>query len=406
MTRTAGRGDPRMARQINDRVALDLLADQGPLTRTQLREITGLAQPTVIDLVRRLTDRGLIQEVGQAEAVRPGPRPVLYGLRTGDHLVAAADFRDNELWATVSDVAGGPRHTLSRPQDDTPLPEQISGLIRDVTIAAGRSGETPVHTVVGLPGIVDRATGDLGFSWDLPEWRSGMLIPLQELVGGPVELVTGVRLVALAERQFLDVPPDTQYALIWLGVGVGLTVIDNGRPYLGASGAAGQIGYMPVPGAPVPPVDRTPSARDGFRGDFQTLVGSRALRDLGRTQYGLAGRSVKTMITQATRGQTPEAEAFLDEVARRIAVGLAAISAVMDPGLFVLHGETGVAGGAHLAARVERQLRVCSPLDTRVVAPRFTDWRDAALAGGLRVAKEQGRLLLWGRGPDRAAHTA
>ncbi|GAA3129920.1 putative NBD/HSP70 family sugar kinase [Kribbella aluminosa] len=405
MTRTVGRGDPRMARQINDRVALDLLADQGPLTRTQLREITGLAQPTVIDLVRRLTDSGLIEELGQVEAVRPGPRPVLYGLRTGNHLVAAADVRDNELWATVIDVAGGPRHTLSRAQDDTPLPEQIAGLVREVIAAAGRSGETPVHTVVGLPGIIDRATGDLGFSWDLPEWRSGMLDPLRELIAGPVELVTGVRLVALAEQQFLDVPPDTQYALVWLGVGLGLTVIDNGRPYLGASGAAGQIGYMPVPGAPVPPVDRIPSAPDGFRGDFQTLAGSRALRDLGRTQYGLTSRSIKTMLTQAMRGQTPEADAFLDEVARRIAVGLAAISSVMDPGLFVLHGETGVAGGAHLAARVEAQLRDCSPLDSRVVAPRFTDWRDAALAGGLRVAKEQGRLLLWGSDGDRSPST-
>ncbi|WP_241684530.1 hypothetical protein [Actinomadura sp. J1-007] len=36
---------PAMARAINDRLALDLLLEQGPLTAPQLRALTGLSRP-------------------------------------------------------------------------------------------------------------------------------------------------------------------------------------------------------------------------------------------------------------------------------------------------------------------------------------------------------------------------
>lgn len=42
------------ARAINDRVALDLLQGEGPLTAGQLKTLTGLSRPSVADLVERL----------------------------------------------------------------------------------------------------------------------------------------------------------------------------------------------------------------------------------------------------------------------------------------------------------------------------------------------------------------
>lgn len=45
---------PSTARAINDRLALRLMQDQGPLTAGQLKQLTGLSRPTVADLVERL----------------------------------------------------------------------------------------------------------------------------------------------------------------------------------------------------------------------------------------------------------------------------------------------------------------------------------------------------------------
>lgn len=57
---------PSTARAINDRLALRLLQQDGPLTATQLKTMTGLSRPTVADLVERLQDAGLVRVVGRA----------------------------------------------------------------------------------------------------------------------------------------------------------------------------------------------------------------------------------------------------------------------------------------------------------------------------------------------------
>lgn len=57
---------PSTARAINDRLALRLLQQDGPLTATQLKTSTGLSRPTVADLVERLQEAGLIEVVGEA----------------------------------------------------------------------------------------------------------------------------------------------------------------------------------------------------------------------------------------------------------------------------------------------------------------------------------------------------
>jgi predicted NBD/HSP70 family sugar kinase len=60
------------------------------------------------------------------------------------------------------------------------------------------------------------------------------------------------------------------------------------------------------------------------------------------------------------------AAAFLDALAERIAYGLAAVAAVLDPPLVVLAGDVGRAGGEALAARVTAALRATTPLDTAI----------------------------------------
>jgi predicted NBD/HSP70 family sugar kinase len=65
---------------------------------------------------------------------------------------------------------------------------------------------------------------------------------------------------------------------------------------------------------------------------------------------------------------------FLDALADRLAIGVASVAAVLDPGCVVLGGEIGQAGGAALAARVEERVRRMSPLVTEV--------RPSSLGGG------------------------
>jgi predicted NBD/HSP70 family sugar kinase len=82
----------------------------------------------------------------------------------------------------------------------------------------------------------------------------------------------------------------------------------------------------------------------------------------------------------------------------RIAVGIAAVVAVLDPALVVLAGEVGQAGGAPLAAAVGAALRDLSVLETEVAATGLTE--DAVLLGALDTTLGAVRTALLDRGQE------
>ncbi|WP_146057346.1 helix-turn-helix domain-containing protein, partial [Streptomyces sp. SM12] len=101
---TARTATPRTARAINDRIALELLAERGPLTATQLKDATGLSRPSVADLVGRLQDDGLVAVVGESGSARRGPNARLYGLVADRAHVAALDVRLDSATVAVGAV--------------------------------------------------------------------------------------------------------------------------------------------------------------------------------------------------------------------------------------------------------------------------------------------------------------
>ncbi|WP_338071390.1 winged helix-turn-helix domain-containing protein, partial [Actinomadura bangladeshensis] len=106
--------DPTMARAINDRLALDLLLDRGPLTAPQLRTLTGLSRPTVSDLIERLRAAGLVEVAGETGADRRGPNARLYGLVAGRAHIAGVDLRRDAVHVAVADIAGNETGAVTR----------------------------------------------------------------------------------------------------------------------------------------------------------------------------------------------------------------------------------------------------------------------------------------------------
>lgn len=86
-------------------------------------------------------------------------------------------------------------------------------------------------------------------------------------------------------------------------------------------------------------------------------------------------------------------EAFIEALAQRLALGAAAVTAVLDPGCLVLAGELGHAGGAGLAAAVGRRLATLTPVPMEVRATALGD--PAVLAGARLAAREAAQADLF-----------
>ncbi|UWE09474.1 ROK family transcriptional regulator [Actinacidiphila bryophytorum] len=347
---------PRTARAINDRLALRLLQEEGPLTAAQLKELTGMSRPSVADLVERLQDSGLIEVVGESGAARRGPNARVYGIVADRAYVAGLDVRVDSIGVEIADLLGRTvaRADLAVACDADPARTIAAG----VDLLLGAAGGKPLHTVAfGAPGLVNPVTGRLSTTGELPAWHGYLVDEVRGRLGVPVLLENEVNLAAVAEQRVRGAGADT-FVLLWIGGGVGAALVLEGRLRRGNSGGAGEVGFLPISSS-----GRLPTATncdDGFHG----LAGSRAVCELARA-HGLAvdGSDAAAAATAVVAG-TP---GFLDELAGRIALGASAICAVLDPGRVILAGEVGAAGGPGLATRVASTLATLSPLRTEVL---------------------------------------
>ncbi|MFI8349694.1 ROK family transcriptional regulator [Streptomyces sp. NPDC085596] len=383
---------PSTARAINDRLALRLLQHEGPLTAGQLKQLTGLSRPTVSDLVERLTVSGLIRVVGESGEQRRGPNARLYGIAADRAHLAALDVRTGGVLVLVSDLVGRVLAEVAVPIDAEsgtgPAVEQAVAAVEEAARKAGPDVWTGLHTVgIGAPGLVDPATGDLRDSSGLPAWHRSLVAALQRrLPEARVTVENETNLAALAEQREGAARDRDTFVLLWLGHGVGAAVVLDDHLRRGASGGAGEIGFLPVPGT-----GSLPSATD-CDGGFHALTGAAAIGALAR-EHGLPvkgpldGPGAARLVAEAVADGAAPAARFLDALADRLAIGAAAVTAILDPGCVVLGGEVGQAGGEALAARVGARLGRMSPLVTEVRPGALGG--AAVLRGALLTARDR-----------------
>jgi predicted NBD/HSP70 family sugar kinase len=383
-------GTPSLLRELNDRSALELLLTGGPMTRAQLGEHTGLSKVTASQLLARLEGRGLVAVTGEQAGGRRGPNAAIYAVVPSSAYVAGLHVEQGEISAGVADVTGTvvTQVSVNPTGADDPV-ALVRGAVQAACDAAGVAPEALRAFVIGTPGVLDPRTGDPRLAVNLPAWHEGVLAALRSDLRRPVTLENDVNLAAMAERSVGAAAGADDFVLVWLGVGLGLATVLGGRLHRGVGGAAGEIGYLPVPGQPLPK-DLTHPAT----GAFQRLVGAQALLPLA-AEHGFTGPSaaacVAAAVSAAAAGQDRGAD-FLCELAVRVATGVAAISVVLDPGLVVLGGDVGLAGGTELADRVAADVGRFCPARPQVVPTAVTG--RPVLRGAILAAVDQARSEL------------
>jgi predicted NBD/HSP70 family sugar kinase len=395
---TRGRpGTPSLLRELNDRAALDLLLGGEMLTRSQISEYTGVSKVTVSQMLTRLEERGLVTVAGEQAGGR-GPNAALYSVVPSSAYVAGLYVESDLVSAAVADVTGRRVAELSdNPNGSGDPVELVRSTVERACAAAGLDVTRLSALVIGSPGVVDPRTGDPQLAVNLPAWHEGALDALKSAWHTPVVIENDVNLAAMAEQSDGAAAGADDFVLAWLGVGLGLATMLGGRLHRGTTGAAGEIGYLPVHGAPLHTDIRHPAS-----GGFQSLAGGSAVRDLA-ARHGFAaptpGGAVQAALGAASAGDRQSGEAFLGELAHRVAVGIASVCVVLDPGLVVLGGEVGRAGGTILADRVAAAVASIWPSRPRVVPTSVPG--EPVLRGAMQAAVAQARAALLASVADR-----
>lgn len=373
MTRLAG--SSKLLRAMNESAALAHLLDPGMLTRSDLRKLTALSTPTISEVLRRLTDAGLVNVVGHNSG-RPGPNAEIYAANPDAAYAAAVSVRDigtsgtPSVTAALCDLTGSVRARFESRVDflATQPVDALVDVVARLRDEAGVPADRVRHVQLGVPGSYDSRTETIRHV-DVPGFaRTGLVPEIAAALGTHIGVDNDVNLAAVAERRRGTGRDADGFALLWIGQdGLGLAIDIAGSLIRGARGGAGEIGYMPL---------YSPESNQR-KLDLQDLFGGAAILELA-ADNGITGDTPADVVRTAAATSNGE---FLTALADRIAVGLAAVTAVLDPYLVVLAGPIAQAGGDTLLTAVTAAARRTAPLESSIAVTTIDD--DAVLLGAL-----------------------
>ncbi|MFF4782395.1 ROK family protein [Streptomyces griseorubiginosus] len=365
-------GTPRTLRAMNDRAALDLLLEHGPLSRTRIGKLTGLSKPTASQLLARLEASGLVLATGTSEG-RPGPNAQLYEVDPTAAYAAGLDVTPERILAAVADITGRTVGSYELPtpgrRPTQPVVRQVTDALDGAVKAAGLARGDLHRLAIGTPGAFDPNTGRLRYASHLPGWHTPALLDeIAAVLPMPVEYENDVNLVAVAEQRLGAARGHEDFVLLWNEGGLGAALVLGGRLHRGWTGGAGEVGFLPVPGAPL--VRHVTKANSG---GYQELAGSQAIprlaRELGMTDIpsGPYAEAAAALVERAVAEDTVLNRLLLQTYATRLATGLASLVSVLDPELVVLSGASLTAGGDTLRDLVQDELEELAASRPRLV---------------------------------------
>ncbi len=333
------------SRDINRRIALNLIREHQPISRADLARRMNVTRGVVSVLVQELIDRELIYEGATGETMR-GRKPTFLHLRTQDRLAIAVDIRFSKTYLMLSDFSG---RQLALETFDTifSIPEFIKDLAarirRTLKIQGYRASCEGVGVVV--PGMVDHVTGRIlnapTLGWRGVEIRER----LAAATGLPVHIENSGRACALAllwlERGESTGPHSFVYISVSDGVGLGIVV--NGELLRGRDHIAGEFGHVPLN------LDG-PRCMCGANGCWEAYTSNLAtlsryfgwnLSKLSANKLRDAVQSSFTVLDLVSRARSGDVKALtaLQTTARFLGLGLATIVNVINPDAIYLAGE-------------------------------------------------------------------
>ncbi len=232
----------------------------------------------------------------------------------------------------------------------------------------------------GVPGPLDLGRRTLFFATNMPAWKN---VPYPEMLekrlGLPTVMENDANCAAWGEYVAGAGKGTQSMVLYTLGTGVGGGIVIDGQMWVGASGAAGELGHMTID-------PNGPRCGCGQPGCVEQYASASAVA----RRWGKG--SAKDCFEAARRGD-PGALAVIDWAAEGLAIGLANMTHVLHPEVIVLAGGMAAAGDLLMTRVVAGVRKRVFPVFLEKIRIEFSripgddaGWLGAALWGARKHA--------------------
>ena len=331
----------RTTREINRRIALNLIRTNQPVSRADLARLMGTRRGAVTLLVNELIREGTIFEGATGEA-RRGRKPTFLYIDSRKRCVVAVDIRPTRTFIMVTDLMGRQLASVTSFPTERDPKRFIAALVKRIGRILVEHKDLGRCQGVGIvaPGMVESDAGRVLLAPNLG-WRNvNLRDPIAAALGLPVQIENSGKACALAQLWATregHAPSNFVYINVSDGIGVG--VVLGGELIRGQHNIAGEFGHVPLN------VDG-PRCGCGATGCWEAYVSNLATlsryfgRDLRERPIAsdVAALTVEDLIARA-RGGDAKALAALLSTARYLGLGLGSVVNAIDPSHVYIGGE-------------------------------------------------------------------
>lgn len=230
----------------NQRVTLHAIRVNGPITRTDLADITGLTPPAIANITKRLMQDNLIREAGRVRGARGQP-PIKLVINPDSWFSVGINVDRDHITLVVLDFEGVVRGRAAR-EIRFALPDTVQTFFQRSTghllDKAGISTEQLLGVGVAFPDDIQRA--------ELPdqpeEYAAWASVKVEHLLTRslkiPVFVENDAAAAAMGEMQFGRGHQYHSFFYILITAGLGGGLVMEGHYLRGASGRSGELGWL------------------------------------------------------------------------------------------------------------------------------------------------------------------
>ncbi|HLJ71570.1 MAG TPA: ROK family transcriptional regulator [Roseiarcus sp.] len=245
--------DPELMRAINRFHVMDSIRRHGPISRVEICGRTDLSPTTVSAITAALIEDGLIvaRPIGDVrDATRGRPR-VMLELNPEAAYVVGVKLAPDQITIAATNFRADVLASLALPIRISRQPASVvADLVEDGVRRCLADADLTVARIaglcVGLPGVVERASGVCRQSTVFGERDLPFAKELSGRLGLPVSIDTDVNLVTLAEHWFGEVKGLSDFLVVSIEDNLGLGIMHNGELFRGAGGLSPDLGDLLV----------------------------------------------------------------------------------------------------------------------------------------------------------------
>lgn len=372
-------------------LVVDVIRSSGPISRVELTAATGLTQPSISNIVRRLLAEGIVREGGRVASGGGKPR-TLIEINPGALYAVGVQLGYESMTFVATGAGGGivARQLVDGASLDSPdeVTDRLVAQFDTFVDAAGIPRSSIAGVAVVAPGPLSADHGAILRSPTLRRWEGFSLRDrLSDRLDVPVMIDNDAAAAAVGEFWTRRVPRTETFASIYMGTGLGAGIIIDGALYRGSSSNAGELGHMSVD------LDGEPCFC-GNRGCAERYASPAAVMLRAREQAGsladlglLFGDDTVAQdfdrLARAAVGGHSAAEALIERSARYLAAAVVSFVNVLDVDRLVLAGPSiAVAGSVYARAVRDRLTESAFARQSHdVLVELATNPRDSAAIG-------------------------